>query len=410
MQVTELGRIGICLDQFDAYDSSGQLIKAVSPLLHPMAQESFPLLFVYRGAAGSLATNVGGPESDGALLGVEGTEQYVTPLPSLQLEQAAPTLSSTAASLVLIPLCRKGDRAGIERNLLNGANVAEVDVEGNTPLHVAVEAPRNETATVQCLLEHGADPNSVNYLGATPLHYVCLRKTNHRGIANILLENGAIINAATVAGKTALHFACEQTLPELVEVLCMFGSDVNVADAEGNLPANATLAKAGGRDTVKKQILEHILAYGGSIQAVCQQGLTCMHLACRSGYIRSAQLLSEHAADVNALTAQGETALHLACRGSFADCTQWLIAVAPFLVNVQDSHGNTPLHVCATVGNLDGAVLLIRNQADTSIRNSQNKTSFEIAKIRGTDLNNTHNPELVQILKEATKSGSCRQQ
>mmetsp|Transcript_106784 Transcript_106784/g.344552 ORF Transcript_106784/g.344552 Transcript_106784/m.344552 type:complete len:327 (-) Transcript_106784:339-1319(-) len=48
-----------------------------------------------------------------------------------------------AGPLVLIPLCRKGERGGIERHLQNGSgSVHEVDVEGNTPLHVAVEAPK----------------------------------------------------------------------------------------------------------------------------------------------------------------------------------------------------------------------------------------------------------------------------
>merc|ERR1719498_1189092 len=163
--------------------------------------------------------------------------------------------------LVIIPLCRKGDRAGIEKQLQAGATVHETDVEGNTPLHAAVEAPKNEIATVQCLLENGSDVNALNYIGATPLHYVCLRKSNQRGVANILLENGAQINRPTVAGKAALHFACENQLPELVEVLCLFGADTNLTDSEGNTPVHLTLLREGGRDTQKRQILEHLVTY-----------------------------------------------------------------------------------------------------------------------------------------------------
>eukprot|EP00438_Fugacium_kawagutii_P029012 Skav204726 [mRNA] locus=scaffold1549:227647:232804:+ [translate_table: standard] len=98
-----------------------------------------------------------------------------------------------------------------------------------------------------------ADPNVQNYIGAAPLHYVCLRKSNWRGIANLLLENGANIDCQTFAGKSALHFAAEHQLPELVEVLCMFGADTNLLDV-------------GGRDTVKKQILEHLVGASACLQ------------------------------------------------------------------------------------------------------------------------------------------------
>lgn len=317
--------------------------------------------------------------------------------------------SSAPRNIVIIPLCRKGDRAGIEKQLQAGATVHEQDMEGNTPLHVAVEAPKNEIATVQCLLENGANPNAVNYIGATPLHYVCLRKSNFRGVANILLENGAMINLQTVAGKSTLHFACENQLPELVEVLCLFGADTNLMDTEYNTPVHLTLAKEGGRDTVKRQILEHLIMC--SAQCVVQnvEGLCPLHLACRSGYVRCVQLLIDQRVDVSCMTTRGQTGLYLACQGGHPEVAQLLLASAPSLVDAADLEGNTPLHVCAMVGNLDCALLLLKMDANTTLRNNAKKTAFEVSKVKGTDLNSTHNPELVQVLKDAKKGASCRQ-
>jgi ankyrin repeat protein len=249
----------------------------------------------------------------------------------------------------------------------------------------------------------------MNCIGAVPLHYVCLRKSNHRGIANILLENGAFINASTMAGKTALHFACENSLPELVEVLGIFGADPNLVENEGNSPMHCTLMKEGGRDTVKKQILEHLLYFGANVQVVNLQGLSPVHVACRNGFVRCAQLLVERAANLAALTPRSETPMHLACLGNHADVTQWLIGTLPLTVDAQDCEGNTPLHVCAAGGYLDSAVLLLRAGANTTLKNHQKKTALELSRVRGTDLNNTHNPELVQVLKDATKSGNCHQ-
>jgi ankyrin repeat protein len=285
-------------------------------------------------------------------------------------------------------------------------------VEGNTPLHVAAEAPKNEIATVQCLLENGADANALNYIGAAPLHYVCLRKSNYRGVANILLENGAQINQQTVAGKSALHFACENQIPELVEVLCLFGADVNLPDFEGNMPGHLTLLKVGGRDTVKREILQHLTNYAASFAYANSEGYTPLHLACHSGCIRCVQYLVEGdvpKADVAAVTLRGQNGLHLACLSHHAEVATLILQVYPGALDLQDGEGNTPLHCCAVVGSLDCAQLLLQKEANTTLRNAQKKTAYDLANIRTTDLSNCHNPELVQILKEAKKGGACRQ-
>jgi len=317
----------------------------------------------------------------------------------------------TASRLGLIPLCRKGDRAGIEQAIASGgATVEEVDIEGNTPLHVAVEAPRNEIATVSCLLEHSANPNAVNYIGAAPLHYVCLRKSNWRGIANLLLEYGANIDCQTLAGKSALHFACENQLPELVEVLCLFGGDPNLLDVQANTAMHLALAKEGGRDTVKRQILEYLLSVSANIEVCNLRGMSPLHLACASGCIRCVQLLMDMRADSCAANSRGETGLHLACSAGQTEVVQLLVQTAIQIIDNQDSEGNTPLHAAAYAGSLDSALILLRNGAETDVQNSRSLTAYDVSKVKGQDLASTHNPELMQVLKESHKEKGCRQQ
>eukprot|EP00928_Gymnodinium_smaydae_P091802 TRINITY_DN75545_c0_g1_i1.p1 TRINITY_DN75545_c0_g1~~TRINITY_DN75545_c0_g1_i1.p1 ORF type:complete len:396 (+),score=78.27 TRINITY_DN75545_c0_g1_i1:98-1189(+) len=343
---------------------------------------------------------------------VEFPQHHEVPPPSGPA--GAPAIRASK-QLVIIPLSKKGDRAGIERQLAAGHSINETDAAGNTPLHAAVEAPKNEIATVQCLLENGADANAANYLGATPLHYVSLRKSNYRGITNILLENGAAINAATLAGATALHVACENQLQELVETLCLFGADVNALDENGSAPVHLLLSREGGRDTVKQAIMQCLMQYSAWIHTANGQGYVPLHLAARSGYVRCVQLLLQQQAQQpthHLLTVSGQSALHLACsKGTdgHAESARLLIQVFPQAIDLQDNELNTPLHICATVGNLDCALLLLKEGANTTLKNIQKKTAFEIAKIRGTDLSSTHNPELVQVLKEANKSAGCRQ-
>jgi len=311
-------------------------------------------------------------------------------------------------ALVLIPLCRKGDRAGVDKQLKAGANIHEADIEGNTPLHISAQAPKNEIAMVQGLLENGARVNALNFIGAAPLHYVCLRQSNHRGIANILLENGADINHQTIAGKSPLHFACEKQLPELVTVLCMFAADTNLQDADGNTPMHLALAKERGRDTVKRQMLEQLTQCRAQVLVPNHQGILPLHVACRVGSLRCVQLLAEMQGDVLAVTGKRETCLHLACLGSHADVTQLILQMAPQCVDAVDFEGNTALHICAKVGSFDCATLLLRMGADASIKNTHKRTALDIAKVPGTDLNCCHNAELVELLKDAKKSGLRR--
>ncbi|CAE7661776.1 Ank3 [Symbiodinium sp. CCMP2592] len=323
----------------------------------------------------------------------------------------APPRPQTASRLMLIPLCRKGDRSGIEHAILNGgASVEEVDIEGNTPLHVAVEAPRNEVATVSCLLENMANPNTVNYIGAAPLHYVCLRKSNWRGIANLLLEYGANIDCQTLAGKSALHFACENQLPELVEVLCLFGADPHLLDVQANTAMHLALAKEGGRDTVKRQILECLLNVSANVEVRNLKGMSPMHLACSTGCIRCVQLLMEMKANPGALTSRWESGLHLACTSGHTEVTQLFVQTVPQLIDAQDIDGNTPLHAASYAGNLDCALILLRNGAEPEVKNHGSLSAYDVSKVKGQDLASTHNPELVQAAEHLAGVLSCQQE
>jgi len=374
------------------------------------APPPFPPVATFDDAAGLVIEDGSAPPDGGAVA----SPDVGAPLPAedgmLHVQAQAPVAKGSGSNLRIIPLCRKGDRVGIERQIQAGVSIAEVDVEGNTPLHVAVEAPRNEIATVQCLLENGADPSSLNYIGAAPLHYVCLRKSNLRGVANILLENGANVNAQTIAGKSALHFACEQQLPEFIEMLCLFGAETNMLDSEGSTPMHLAMAREGGRDTVKRQIVDFLVQYQAGVAFADCRGMTPMHHACYRGHIRCVQGLLEHQADPQVVTAQGRSGIHLACEKGHSEVVQLVVQMWPHGVNLQDAEGNTALHLCALNGSLECAVSLLKADADVSIKNNQKRLALDMSKIQGTDLRSTHNPELVQVLKDAKKSGGCRQQ
>ena len=84
----------------------------------------------------------------------------------------------------------------------NGADLANLRLEGETLLHAA--ARFGNRATVIVLLDRSVDPNVVANAG-TPLHLAAAR--GDLAMAKLLIEHGAKIDARDTLGRTPLHCA-----------------------------------------------------------------------------------------------------------------------------------------------------------------------------------------------------------
>lgn len=298
---------------------------------------------------------------------------------------------------------RRGDQPQVEAWLESGrASAADKDVEGNTPLHVAVEVLKNEIAIMQTLIVYGSNVNEPNAIGATPLHYVALRKSKARPVANVLLEQAADPNARTVAGKTPLHFACQKNAVEFVEVLLLCQADVGLSGSQGELPIHDLLASP-GRDTVKVEILDLLLRHNATLDAFDGRRRYPLHLAAQQGFLRVVHRLLEAKCSAEERTAQGELPVHLAAEAGHSETTQALAAAAPLSLDLQDVRGNTPLHRCAMAGQSEAACVLIKSGASVNVTNAQQHTPLELASVKSKDLFSTHNPELVALLQDKKK-------
>lgn len=87
----------------------------------------------------------------------------------------------------------------------DGADVDEMDGQGETPLHKAVRLGNTEAA--RALIEHGANINAADSLGMTPLHWAAL--TGNADITDLLLANFANVEAHdyAIGGITPLGIA-----------------------------------------------------------------------------------------------------------------------------------------------------------------------------------------------------------
>lgn len=86
-----------------------------------------------------------------------------------------------------------------------GADVNEVDENGQTPLHHAVHGDWGHPAAALALLQHGAKVDSRNAMGQTPLIEAARR--GEASCVRVLLEHGADPRARDAEGLTAMDYA-----------------------------------------------------------------------------------------------------------------------------------------------------------------------------------------------------------
>ena len=160
--------------------------------------------------------------------------------------------------------------------LLNaGANLEARDLDGATPLIVAVSM--EETEAVHRLLEGGADLSAQNSRGDTALHIAA--ENNNPDLTARLLESNANPNLRNQQGRTPIHFVATGLSPnrtssspiETIELLQHSGADIDAQDSSGNTALHFV---ALGRSPEAERIAEAMLQRGAGSRIANMNGQT----------------------------------------------------------------------------------------------------------------------------------------
>lgn len=179
------------------------------------------------------------------------------------------------------------------------------------------------------------------------------------------------------------------------------GEDVN-AMPEGNASALAKAIMFGPIEMVQP-----LLEASADPNITDSNGLTALLAAANAPDTGTLSLLIAAGANVSAANARGQTALHFAAAGLSTPQYLPLLLSAGAEVNAADAKGNTPMHTLAGVSTMFGepyqiaatAGFLLNSQIDLNLQNSKGETALHIAA-KG------RKPILVSMLLNAGANGS----
>lgn len=292
----------------------------------------------------------------------------------------------------------------VETLLANGASLDDVNVDGDTALHVCANAGHgnshanmryanpgigkvdqlsqypegsSEEGMLAFLLKQKGNINAMNVVGMRPLHCACYASADHPDLAKLLLDAGADVNAEDCSGWTALFFVSNA---DVAAQLLAKGADLKHCDRDGQ---NVLLVSAGD-DSDNVAMMSFLLEHGIPADVKSLSGETPLMRAASQGHVKVMTLLLQKGADVNAADNDKLTALmQMVSSGAGNDNA---VATVKFLlahgarVNAEHDGENAPLHAACQGGNLQMVKLLLAAGAKVNAKNADGQTPLQLAK------------------------------
>ena len=243
------------------------------------------------------------------------------------------------------------------------------DKHGRTALHVAVE--QGHLNTIQFLINQmGCDPLAFDNKKRTALHRAAALGYEEICLT-ILKSNLDTIFQRDSHGLLPIHYAAMAGHSNLISLFFEYHeSSINLEEEDESKKTNK-----------KKDRL------------VDRQGFSLLHLACFNGHLGCVETICELGQTypylIEMLTKNSKpiynkfSPIHCACQNSHDACLSYLFDRfndrLSELVELEDSSGNRPLHICAINNECDCASLLLDSNCNIDSKNKQLHTPFMLA-------------------------------
>jgi ankyrin repeat protein len=125
-----------------------------------------------------------------------------------------------------------GDAQKVKRYLDKGGDINATDMEGITPLFMALL--ENQVDVAKLLLEQDIDVNIPDKDGSRPLSAAAGMGDQY--LVKTMISKGSIVNYQENDGWSPLHYACHLGHSAIVKILLESGADPNLKDSKGLTP------------------------------------------------------------------------------------------------------------------------------------------------------------------------------
>ncbi|MDR1096381.1 MAG: ankyrin repeat domain-containing protein [Spirochaetaceae bacterium] len=263
--------------------------------------------------------------------------------------------------------------------LITEKTVRSTDMEGNTPLHVAMRANAS-IDVIRMILGSRAEVNAQNKEGDSVLHLAV--RNNQADIGTLLLDSGADIFLANARAETPLFLtfyasAGSQHAAREIRMFMLNPAVMSARDGLGNTVLHhATMWKI---DSVIPAIVER----GANTEAVNTSGETPLFIAVKANAASTVRALLGAGASLTGRDSLGNTALHTAVRSDAPQATEALLD-ANSSIDAYNLYGQTPLHDAVRLGSYNAQIILVRRGANIEMRDNEGNTPLLLAVRTGT--------------------------
>jgi len=221
-----------------------------------------------------------------------------------------------------------------------------------------------------CLLGISTQLSSMEVFGFQVDIYKLVEKGYYQDIVRYLCSGkcdiGRQVNYCKVLKDgfklNVLHLAAENGDLDIVKLLVKHGADINVVDSDGNTPLALTAFKGW------LEIVHFLIENGADVNIKNDNGDTALHMVARGygGYedifwYQTFNVLADKIRNVDARNKDEETPLHIVAEWGFLDGVKTLIKRGAN-IKLKDAYGYTPLHcACFFLAPLEVIVYLIEH-------------------------------------------------